>query len=140
MEKLSGVLLVDDDQTTNFLNHALLTRLGVAERIFVALDGQQALDQVHAHCATPTPDCPALILLDVNMPGMNGIEFLQAYRQLPAGQRQATVIVMLTTSLHPRDVEQVQALGVDGFLNKPLNKDNVNYVLRTFFRRELPPA
>ncbi|WP_400190372.1 response regulator [Hymenobacter sp. B81] len=136
MEKLTSVLLVDDDKTTNFLNQALLARLGVAERIHVALDGQQALELVQQDRTAPTPDCPALILMDVNMPGMNGIEFLQHYRLLPAAQRHATV--MLTTSLHPRDVEQVQELGVHGFLNKPLSPEKVGELLRTHFHRELP--
>ncbi|KUG08115.1 response regulator [Solirubrum puertoriconensis] len=133
MTPLPSVLLVNDDTTTNFLNQTLLTRLGVANRIYVALNGEQALTRVQTHCATSDPECPALILLDVNMPGMNGIQFLEAYRQLPEAHQQASVVVMLTTSMHPRDVERVQQLHVDGFVNKPLTADKVQELLRTHF-------
>ena len=126
-------MLVDDDQTTNFLNQLLLKKLSVAERILVALDGGQALTQLQQHCVPPTPECPVLILLDVNMPGMNGIQFLEAYQNLPLAEQHAIIIVMLTTSLHPRDVERVQQLSVDGFLSKPLTADKVHHLLRTHF-------
>ncbi|UYZ57898.1 response regulator [Hymenobacter latericus] len=140
MTPLPSVLLVDDDTTTNFLNQTLLTRLGVADRIYVALNGEQALTRVQAHCAVPDPECPALILLDVNMPGMNGIQFLEAYRQLPEVHQQASVVVMLTTSMHPRDVERVQQLHVDGFVSKPLTADKVQELLRTHFPERLNTA
>ncbi|AYA37580.1 response regulator [Hymenobacter oligotrophus] len=142
MTPLPSVLLVDDDTTTNFLNQTLLTRLGVAKHIYVALNGEQALARVQEHCAelTPTPECPTLILLDVNMPGMNGIQFLEAYRQLPQAQQQASVVVMLTTSMHPRDVERVQQLRVDGFVNKPLTAEKVQELLRTHFPEQISAA
>ena len=140
MEKLPSVLLVDDDPTTNFLNKSLLNRLGVSERVLVALDGAEALTNLAQHCVPLTPTCPVLILLDVNMPGMNGIEFLEAYQHLPLAEQRAIVIVMLTTSLHPRDLERLQKLNVDGFVSKPLTSEKVNALLRTHFQRELPTS
>lgn len=134
MTPLPCVLLVDDDTTTNFLNTSLLTRLSVAERILVALNGEQALQELKTHCVPPSPTCPVLILLDVNMPVMNGIEFLEAYQQLPLAEQRAIVIVMLTSSLHPRDVQRVDRLDVAaGFLNKPLTREKVEELLRTHF-------
>lgn len=134
MKPLPCVLLVDDDATTNFLNRSLLTRLGVAERIVVAEDGEQALRELGRHCAPPTAACPALVLLDVNMPGMSGIEFLQEYRQLPLAAQHAIVIVMLTSSLHPRDVQRVEQLGVVAdFISKPLTADKLGALLRAHF-------
>lgn len=127
-------MLVDDDQTTNFLNQLLLKKLSVTERILVALDGQEALQQLQQNCEPLTPECPVLILLDVNMPGMNGIQFLEAYQNLPLAQKHAIVIVMLTTSLHPRDVQRVEQLNVvSGFISKPLTADKVNGILQTHF-------
>ena len=104
MTKLPAVLLVDDDQTTNYLNRLLLEKLDVTDHILVAHDGREALNLLDTHCLPLTPRCPRLILLDVNMPGLNGIQFLEAYQQSALAAQKAIVIVMLTTSLHPRDV------------------------------------
>ncbi|RTQ52253.1 response regulator [Hymenobacter gummosus] len=137
MTPLPCVLLVDDDATTNYLNRSLLTRLGVAERILIAENGDQALQNLRQHCVPPTPSCPVLILLDVNMPGMNGIEFLEEYQQLPLAEQRAIVIVMLTSSLHPRDVQRVEQLNVvSGFLSKPLTGEKVHELLRTHFHAQ----
>jgi CheY-like chemotaxis protein len=73
------------------------------------------------------------------MPLMNGFEFLVAYRELPQAQQSAAVVVMLTTSLHPRDVERAQSLPVAGFLTKPLTADKVTEIIRAHFAN-LPGA
>ncbi|RSK34645.1 response regulator [Hymenobacter metallilatus] len=134
MPSLSCVLLVDDDQTTNFLNQRLLQKLAVTDHILTAQDGQQALDLLARNCQPLTPTCPGLILLDVNMPGMNGIQFLEEYQQLPLAAQKAIVIVMLTTSLHPRDVQRVEKLqAVSGFISKPLTAEKMQNILEKFF-------
>lgn len=133
MDKLPSILLVDDDSTTNFLNELLLKSLGVADQLLVAQNGREAL-------TTLNQANPSLILLDVNMPVMNGIEFLEAYVQLPQAQRQAIVVVMLTTSLHSRDLERVQELPIAGLVNKPLTKEKVDTILQMHFKRQLPAS
>ncbi|MBG8554668.1 response regulator [Hymenobacter guriensis] len=134
MTPLPSVLLIDDDPINNFLNKSLLTRLGIAQHLTVVESGHAALDFLRQHCQQPTPVCPVLILLDINMPGMNGLQFLEAYQQLLPEQRQGVVIVILTTSLHPRDVRQVEQLGIiDEFLSKPLTADKVSALLHKYF-------
>ena len=130
MDKLPSILLVDDDSTTNFLNELLLKSLGVADQLLIAHNGREALTALNQAN-------PSLILLDVNMPVMNGIEFLEAYVQLPQAQRQAIVVVMLTTSLHSRDLERVQELPIAGLVNKPLTREKVDTILQMHFRRQL---
>ncbi|MBC6991080.1 MULTISPECIES: response regulator [Hymenobacter] len=140
MQKLTCALLVDDDQTTNYLNQLLLKRLAVTEKLLIANNGQEALDLLQQHCHTATPDCPVLILLDVKMPIMNGFEFLEAYAQLPFAQGQTIVIVMLTTSLHPQDVQRLEHLNISDFVNKPLTEEKIDSILRKHFARQLPKA
>ena len=137
MEKLSNILLVDDDTTNNFLNELLLKRLEVAERITVAEDGTQALDLL---AQSPDPGDPALILLDVNMPGLNGIQFLEAYQQLPEARHKATIIIMLTTTMDARDLGRLDELHIAGLVSKPLTKEKVDNILQLHFRRRLPAA
>ncbi|RZK56786.1 MAG: response regulator [Hymenobacter sp.] len=136
MEKLPSVLLVDDDATTNFLNELLLKRLGVADHICVVTDGEQAL----ALLTQPAAFQPTLLLLDVKMPVMDGIEFLRAYQQLPPSQQASTVVVMLTTSMAAADLSQLQCLPAVDIINKPLNREKVDALLRKHFGRQLAEA
>lgn len=139
MPAISANLLVDDDETTNYLNQALLRRMAITDTVLVATNGQEALDLLHKHCApAASPTCPALILLDMKMPRMNGMEFLQAYAQRPRRENPAVVIIMLTTSLNPVDVAHMQNLPIAGYLTKPLTRDKVDRIMLEHFSQ--PPA
>ena len=133
MPKLTSILLVDDDSTTNYLNKILLNRLQIADHLYVAENGREALATLSQTCTTAHTSCPALILLDINMPVMNGIEFLEAYQQLPLTQRQAIVVVLLTTSVSSRDLLRVQTLPIAGTLTKPLTESKINLLLAQHF-------
>lgn len=136
MPVLSSVLLVDDDRTTNFLHKLLLTRMGVAQQVLTAENGEQALGLLDQTCAAPDQAaCPQLILLDVNMPVLNGLGFLEAFMQRPLAQHSASVIVLLTTSLHPLDLARAEQLPIAGFLNKPLTKEKVTALLQEHFQQ-----
>jgi CheY-like chemotaxis protein len=134
MTPLSSVLLVDDDPTSNFLNELLLKNLNVTDRVLVAEDGAAALRLLEQLDA---PDEPALILLDVNMPGLNGIGFLEAYRQLPPARHKA-VVVMLTTTMDSRDLARLDELNIAGLVSKPLTEEKVESLLLLHFQRQLP--
>lgn len=134
MPELTSILLVDDDSTTNFLNKSLIKRMGIVEHLRTAENGVEALQALHQTCVPPGGNCPNLILLDMKMPIMNGIEFLEAYAQLPAEHRQSIVIVMLTTSLLTQDLERVRQLPIAGILNKPLTKEKLQALKEEFFQ------
>lgn len=134
MEKLPHILLVDDDTTVNFLNELLLKSLDVTDHVHVAHNGQEAM----ALLMQPPPFEPTLLLLDVGMPVMDGMEFLEAYQKLPQAQQQATVIVMLTTSMDSRDLARIQDLPIAGLVSKPLNREKINTLLQLHFHRQLP--
>jgi CheY-like chemotaxis protein len=136
MSKIKSVLLVDDDSTVNYLNKRLLERLEVADQVLVALNGQEALDLLAAHCQDATTTCPALVLLDIKMPVLDGFGFLAAYQELPLAQQRANVIVMLTTSLHPLDMERLEQFPVAWYLNKPLTQEKVDLLIERYFPAE----
>ena len=137
MQKLRSVLLVDDDPTNNFLNQRLLKRLDVADQVVVAENGQEAMALLHpAGADGPAPSFPALILLDIQMPIMNGIEFLQAYQLLPLAQRRHTTVVVLSTSVDARDLSRLDDLPAAGRLNKPLTPEKIAQVVQLHFERQ----
>jgi len=139
MEKLPSILLVDDDPTTNYLNERLLLRLGAAEQVFTAQDGGQALAVLTQQAQASPPAAPALILLDLNMPGLHGLEFLTAYQQLPAAQTRPSVLVVLTTSFYALDRQRVQAFSaVSDYLSKPLTAEKVQALWRKHFALPRP--
>lgn len=134
MAPIPCILLVDDDDTTNYLNQALLRRMAITDQVLVAFNGQQALDLLrtsYAQLASST--CPSLILLDMKMPVMNGIEFLKAYAQRAPAENPDVIIIMLTTSLNANDLLQIEQLPIAGFLTKPLTREKVNQLLAAHF-------
>lgn len=137
MQKLRSVLLVDDDPTNNFLNQRLLKRLDVADQVVVAKNGQEALALLQsAGNEEPALSFPALILLDIQMPIMNGFEFLQAYQQLPLAQRRNTTVVVLSTSVDARDFSRLDDLPAAARISKPLTPEKLAVVLQLHFERQ----
>ena len=104
-------LLVDDSKTMRNIQKGVLAQLGHTE-VVEACDGQDALSKVAAAG-------PELILLDWNMPNMNGIEFVKAFRQT----NKATPIIMVTTeSEKSRVIEAIKA-GVNNYVIKPFTPE-----------------
>jgi len=135
MEKLAKILLVDDDEATTFLNSRLLNRLAVAEQLLFAHNGEEALQTLEQMCSESDELVGSLlVLLDVNMPVMNGLQFLDAYQQHPLAQKCPAVIVMLTSSTHSRDLDRIKASPVAAdIITKPLTSDKVQGILQRHF-------
>ncbi len=127
--KLNCVLLVDDDVTTNFLNRKRIEKAEIADHIETALNGEEAINYL---AAKEQSSC--LILLDINMPIMDGWEFLQAYHNLEVHKKNRTVIVMLTTSFNPDDKIRAESIvEVSEFRYKPLTLDMINEIIKKYF-------
>ena len=136
MQKLASVLLVDDDPLTNDLNERLLRQLGVAEQYLAATDGGEALAILAQLSAHAQPLSPVLVLLDVTMPGMDGMAFLEAYQQLPPAQQQAVVIVLHTASMSSLDLGRLEELPIAGLVSKPLTKAKLDTILQLHYQRQ----
>ena len=128
-EKLKRILLVDDSEATNAMNVYLFNRLNAAEQIDVALNGVEAIDYLTTEDANGEYPRPELIVLDLNMPVMNGLEFLEAYQDLSEDIKGGVIIVMLTTSMLESD--QMSARGFEsvvGYQNKPLTLEKAEEI------------
>lgn len=116
------ILLVDDDPDDNFLHQLVITESGLCDEVRVAESGLEALRYL---TQPDQPDYlrPDAILLDINMPGMNGFEFLEQYHNLPDHLKSRVVVVMLTTSLNPTDqTRATQSAEVNLYQSKPLTQ------------------
>lgn len=105
------IMLVDDSKTMRSIQKGILTQMGHTNLV-EACDGQDALSKVFA-------EKPDLILLDWNMPNMDGLSFLQAYRQ----KDKTTPVIMVTTEAEKHRVVDALKAGVNNYVVKPFTPD-----------------
>ncbi|GAA4362637.1 hypothetical protein GCM10023185_30750 [Hymenobacter saemangeumensis] len=134
---LNHIVLVDDNETTSFLNNRLLGRLGVAEHVSTFSRADEAFERIWggqsggSSEAMPTPD---LVFVDLKMPGVSGFEFLQLYSSLPKDVQDKTVMAVLTTSMHSADTARVAQYPNVEYLTKPLTEEKMQKLLEKRFQ------
>lgn len=121
---MTTILLVDDDEISNYVTESLISDMEVAREVAIVTDGRQALNFIEGHnIVTKGEPGHILVLLDLNMPVMDGFEFMEEYQQKEWKDR-ATVI-MLTSSSNPKDINKAQAFNFAGYLQKPFDQENI---------------
>ncbi|MDB5230909.1 MAG: response regulator [Chitinophagaceae bacterium] len=122
---LNKLLLVDDDDVTLTICRIVLSKAGFAKEIDIAKHGKQALDYFMTLKNTDD-SAPVLILLDLNMPVMDGWDFLENYMKDYAEDFKETKIVILSSSINPEDFAKAKQYSiVVDFINKPLTIESV---------------
>ncbi len=133
MKKLKTILLIDDYEADNFIHRLVIDRYGCAEQVDSVGNGQQALDYLQARKAAGKP-LPEMIFLDINMPIMDGWEFLQAATDAGMLGAECIVVAMLTTSRNPDDSLRAQHMGVaKTYVNKPLTRSILHNLLLDYY-------
>lgn len=119
---MRSILIVDDDENDLFVCNYTIKRFNPQIVVLKALNGLEALDVLKG-------TAPDAIILDINMPVMNGFEFLEHY--LREFKTHAPVVAMLTSSHHARDRERALHYGfVKSYFEKPLTPENLRHLLR----------
>ena len=116
------ILLVEDNPDDVELTRIAFAEAKIANNLVVVGDGAEALDYLFArgaHAGRDPSDLPSIVLLDLNLPKVDGREVLQAIRASEATRN--LPVVVLTTSAEPFDVEASYALGVNSYIQKPVD-------------------
>lgn len=123
------ILLVDDDAICNMISEKTLLRMGIANEIHVALNGAEAINlfNEYFHESHAIPD---IILLDLNMPIMDGFSFIEAFKNLSLPNKERIKIIIVTSSADPNDIEKAKHMGIVHYLTKPISEDKLKLVLQ----------
>jgi CheY-like chemotaxis protein len=133
MNKIKNVCVVDDDELFQFVMRQHFERLELVEHIHKFTDGEQALNYIRQNLDTPE-NLPDLVLLDVNMPYMDGWQFMREYVKLPMHKQ--IKVYILTSSTHESDLQKAKEFPtLAGYLVKPIGKNIIKEILS-----ELLPA
>lgn len=134
MKKLNNILLIDDDPVITFLNETLIEELRITRKTTIATDGKEALQSLNKLChSKKAEDLPQIIFLDLNMPVMDGFDFLDAYQYLEFKKKDSVVIVISTSSLNAYDLERVHRYHTNEYIVKPLTKEKLLYLMEKYF-------
>ncbi|MDF2158543.1 response regulator [Algoriphagus sp. CAU 1675] len=127
MIHFDAIFLVDDDPINNLINKRLLSKLDISELILEFLEGALALEKI----AEVPKEQKIMIFLDINMPVLNGWEFLDTYLKLFPDR--SDKIVILSSSIDFQDRQRAREYElVSGFLEKPLTLDKIHYQLSKY--------
>ena len=124
IENLDCVLLIDDDEATNFYHSIVLEEEPIDLHIQPVKSAKEGLDYLLCKGNYAQLPQPGIIFLDINMPGMNGWDFVAKYNELSQEIHERSILVMLTTSLNPDDRERAERIpSIKEFVNKPLTPE-----------------
>jgi len=118
---LNSILLVDDDDASNFLHSIFINKLDVVVDVNAALNGQEALDFI-LDKGQDQLALPCMVMLDLKMPVVDGWKFLEMYEeQVPERLKEQLKIVLVTISDSPEDMERaMKCRHIADFAQKPL--------------------
>src|SRR5437763_759680 len=106
MRKLRQILLIDDDEVNNYINETLLNELHIAQQVVVLTNGRLALEHLRTNCLQTSLACPQLVILDYQMPEMDGMELLRALKGLPSLNGAEMVFLLLASHVRGEDIEE----------------------------------
>jgi CheY-like chemotaxis protein len=131
-KKLKCILLIDDSHDDNFFHEREIIKNNSGSIVVTKNTGMEALEYLKTDKSACVP--PDLIFLDINMPGMNGWEFLQEYNNLSTELQSEAVIIMLTTSDNSDDIAKAKTWDIiSDYITKPLTKEMMMKINEKYF-------
>lgn len=124
MNDVGNILVIDDDPVSNFMVERLFKKLSITERVKLCRNGKDGLKFI---CENPE-NLPSLILVDINMPVMDGVEFLQAFHKLILPVEKIKIIFISASSLEKKNAELLKDYDI---LLKPITAEKIKKILKT---------
>ena len=127
MKKFKSVLLVDDDDTSNFISEIIINKSSITDSISTVKNGNEAMKFVSSHCLPEMCDeeCPQLIFLDLHMPVMDGFDFLKELKLKMPDHTKCFKIYVLSSSSNPNDMDKAKEYNIEGYILKPLDMEKM---------------
>ncbi|MFB9862303.1 response regulator [Rufibacter immobilis] len=133
MTKYQKVFLIDDDEIHNFLCENVIRGQQFSESVNSFLWAEEALDALNAIVENAPHSFPEIIFLDINMPGMDGWEFIEEYKKLPKELTQKCLLFVLSSAVDKNDITHARNLSeVNDFFSKPLTSDILNIIMEQY--------
>jgi CheY-like chemotaxis protein len=121
MAMYKSVMLVDDNEIDNIINEKIIEANSFADQVMVFQTGQEALDYLGEN-QDNQDTLPEIVFLDINMPIMDGFQFLEDFEKFSDTVLEKCKIIMLSSSISPKDIDRAASSKyVKKYLNKPLN-------------------
>jgi CheY-like chemotaxis protein len=122
------VAIVDDDEIFQFTTKIKFEKLGLAEDVMIFNDGEEAINFIQSGAKE---DMPEILLLDINMPIVDGWDFLALFEKVPREKQEMMRILMLSSSINPDDVKRAEANPfVMDYITKPISDADVKKIFR----------
>ena len=141
---IKAILLVEDDPNDVFFFKHSVQKAGIFNPVLVASDGREALDCLEGAGRFADREkypVPCLVVLDLKLPGLSGLEFLRYLREKP--ELRKLIVVVLTSSLSGADIAQAYELGANAYLVKPSDPDQLTRIVQAikdfWLTHNLPP-
>lgn len=130
---VKSILLVDDDESTNFINSIFIKKLDIDVHVYKTLNGAEALEVINTS-NTKNGFFPCLIILDINMPVMSGWSFLEHFKNLPQPIKEQCFVVMTTVSEDEKDIIRASKNeDVKKFYQKPMSDEKFSQLISEYF-------
>jgi CheY-like chemotaxis protein len=127
-KKFKAVMLIDDNEIDNLINQKMLEASNIAETIFMHTGAKSALEFLKnmEKLASNGVGLPEIIFLDIDMPLMDGFQFLDEFDKLSDYIKNNVSIIMLTSSINPQDLGKARKSNyIKKYINKPLTQDSL---------------